>query len=175
MKAAWPQSSKRLIDEDAEALFERFRAVVSAIRNTRAELNVPLESRPPIRLMAKQPTMLKFFDAHRPLLQAMVHAGDITVEAAARRPKHAAAMVVDGLEIIMPLEGLIDVQQERGRLQQRVNELTSELTRLEARLRDAQFTRKAPKDVVAQARSRRTQLRDTLKKFSEHLSVLSSM
>jgi valyl-tRNA synthetase len=175
MKAPWPKPTKALMNREVEARFAQLQAVVSAIRNTRSELNVPLASRPPVRLRAKEPAVLKFFEAHQPLLQALTHAGDITVDTRGQRPKHAAATIVDGIEVIVPLEGLIDIQQERGRLQQRVTELTNELSRLELRLRDQQFVQKAPKEVIEQAKSRRTELQDTLKKFSEHLAVLQSM
>jgi valyl-tRNA synthetase len=175
MVAPWPKPAQRLIDEEAEAHFERFKAVITAIRNTRAELNVPLESRPLVRLVTKQPKVREFFDAHRPLMQTMAQVGDIIVEPIGQRPKDAAAMVVDGIEVLVPLAGLIDPQQERVRLQQCVDELTKQFSQLDVRLRDKQFTDKAPKDVVAQTKERRAQVRETLKRFSEHLSVLSSL
>ena len=73
------------------------------------------------------------------------------------------------------LAGLIDPLKERDRLAQRIAELTGELTRLETRLRDAQFTQKAPPDVVQQVKDRRSQVQDSLKKFSEYLAVLQTM
>ncbi|MBI4343030.1 MAG: class I tRNA ligase family protein, partial [Candidatus Omnitrophica bacterium] len=175
MTAAWPKASSKLIDEEAEEAMEQFQAVVGAIRNTRAELNLPLDSRPAVRLVAKQPKIRQFFDAHRPLLQALAQVGETVVEAAGQRPKDAAAMVVDGIEVLIPLAGLIDTQKERARLQQRVEELTKQLAQTEARLKDKRFTGKAPKEVVEQTKARRTQIQDTLKKFSDHLAVLQSM
>jgi valyl-tRNA synthetase len=81
-------------------------------------------------------------------------------------------MVVDGIELFMPLEGLIDLAAERKRLEERQRELQAELGRLDQRLADAQFLARAPKEVVEQARARRADARDTLKKCSAHLAVL---
>ena len=175
MLASWPKASAKLIDEEAEEYMARFQAVVGAIRNTRAELNLPLDSRPTVRLVSKQPKVRQFLDTHRPLLQALAQVGDTAVESAAQRPKDAAAMVVDGIEVLIPLAGLIDTQKERARLQQRVDELTKQLAQTEARLNDKQFTGRAPKEVVEQTKARRTEIQDTLKKFSDHLAVLQSM
>ena len=175
MTAAWPKASSKLVDEEAEADMGRLQAVVGAIRNTRAELNLPLDSRPAIRLVTKQPKVRQFFDAHRPLVQALTQAGDTAVESSAQRPKDAAAMVVDGVEILMPLAGLIDTQKERARLQQRVEELTKHLAGIEARLKDKQFTAKAPAEVVEQTKTKRAEVQETLKKFSDHLAVLQAM
>jgi len=175
MRQAWPKPSKSLHDASADRSFEQLKAVIGAIRNTRAELNVPPDRRPAVRLVAKQAAVRRFFDAHRGLLEALARTGEITLAEKGARPKHAAATIVDGIEVIMPLEGLIDIEKERARGEQRVKELTSELARVKTRLTDRQFTRKAPKEVVEQAKARRGQLEHTLKKVSEHVAVLRSM
>jgi len=175
MRAQWPKPSKGLIDENVERLFERFQAVVTTVRNTRAELNIPLESRPPVRLASKEAAVRQFFEEHRPLFQAMAQVGDVTVHLAGTRPKDAAVAVVDGIEVLLPLAGLIDVAKERARLQQKVDELTAHIGRLDARLRDRQFTEKAPKDIIEQTHASRSQAQDTLKKLTEHLAVVQSM
>ena len=192
MVAPWPKADKKLVDAEAERLFEQLQGVVTAIRTTRAELNVPLESRPAVRLAASQAAVRSFFEAHRPLLQALAALGTVDVGAARESPpragsrratkdsgagkaKDAAAMVVDGVEVLMPLAGLIDTGKERSRLQQRVDELTKQLSGIEARLKDAQFTAKAPKEVVDQTKERHAQIQETLKKFSDHLALLQSM
>jgi valyl-tRNA synthetase len=175
MVAAWPTPSKRLIDDDAEELIEQFKAVVTAIRNTRSELNVPLGSRPPIHLASAKPAVRAFFESHRALLQTLAHAGEVRVSAGRQRLQQAAATVVDGIEVLIPLVGLIDAAQERQRLQQRVDELTKQLSQLDQRLHDAQFTTKAPQDILEQTKTRRAQVRETLKKFSDHLAAIQSM
>ena len=84
-------------------------------------------------------------------------------------------MVVDGIEIFVPLAGMIDPARERERLQQRVDELSKQLSQVETRLRDKQFLGKAPQEVVTQAKERRLQLRLTLKRLSGHLAVVQSL
>ena len=175
MKAPWPKPDKKLADDDAEELFARFQAVVGAIRNTRAGLNIPPESRPPVRVASGKSAVRAFFEAHRTLLQALASLGEVDVEATRRRVKNAAAMVVDGIEVLMPLAGLIDPAKERARLQQRVDELTKQLTGAKRQLKNAEFTKKAPKEVIEQVKTRRAQLQETIKKFSDHLAVLQSM
>lgn len=175
MVAPWPKSSAKLVDREAERLFERLQAVITAIRTTRAELNVPPESRPPVRLASPQAEVRRLFETHRTLLQKLAALGEVSVEAKREAVRHAAAMVVDGVDVVMPLEGFIDPAKERQRLQQRVEELTKQLSSTEARLKDRQFTAKAPKEVVEQARTRRAELQDAAKKLSEHLSVLQGM
>lgn len=175
MKAAWPKLTKTLADREAEVRFEQFKAVVSAIRNTRAELNVPLTSKPPVRLATKEASTRSFFEEQRSLLQTIAGVSDVTVSAKSERQKDAASAIVDGIEVVVPLAGLIDTAKETQRLQQRVAELTNYLAKTEARLRDPRFTENAPAEVVEQAKTQRAQTQDTLKKLSQYLAVLQSM
>jgi valyl-tRNA synthetase len=193
MTAPWPKADKQLVDAEAEKLFERFQGVVTAIRNTRAELNVPLDSRPPIRLVSAKPDVRSFFKAHQALLQAMASLGEVRIEATRGRVGHTtsllgaiaagrhqlgagtAVIVVGDVVVQMTLTGFIIVVQERQRMQQRVDELTKQLAGIEGRLKDDQFTAKAPKEVVEQTKERRAQVQESLKKFSDHLTLLQSM
>jgi len=175
MLAAWPKASKRWLDAEAEAQFGLFQAVVTAIRNTKQELNVPLDTRPPVHLSTKRRDTRQFLETHRPLVQALAEVGDVTVGEGAGRPRDAAATVVDGVEVIVPLAGFIDVGRERARIQTRVQELSEELSRLAARLRDRQFTQRAPKEIVEQTKAKRGEVADTLKKFTSHLQLLQAL
>jgi len=175
MRSAWPTPAKGLVDPASERAFEQLKSVIASIRNTRAELHVPPDRRPPVRLVTKHAATRRLLDAHRPLVQALARTGDITLAEKGTRPRHAAATIVDGIEVIVPLEGLIDIEKERRRAERRVTELTGELKRVRARLADRQFTQKAPKEVVEQARARRAQLGHMLKRVSEHAAVLRSM
>jgi len=175
MVAPWPKASKRWFDQDAEVKFELFQSVVTAIRNTKQELNVPSETRPPVQLSTKRRQVREFFEEQRPFVQALAQVGEVTVGEAITRSRDAAATVVDGIEVIVPLSGLIDVARERQRVQTHVQELSEELARLEAKLKDRQFIQRAPEDVVAQTKARRTQVTETLKKFTSHLHLLESL
>lgn len=175
MIAPWPKPDKKLIDDEAESQFERFTAVIGAIRTTRAELNVPPDRKPPVHLVTQHATLRSFFESQQPLLQTLAGVGEVHVAAKAQKPKDAASAVVDGIEVILPLAGLIDVDKERARIKQRVDELTKHLQQADARLKDRRFTDKAPADIVQGARDRKAQLEETLKKTAEHLAVLQAM
>ncbi len=175
MTTKWPVVEKRWIDREAEAHMALFKTVVTAIRNTKAELNVPMGARPSIHLATKRLEVRRFFEAHRPFLQSLARVGEIAIDEVIAKPRDAAATVVDGVEVIMPLAGLIDPHRERQRLQSRVNELTNELARLDARLNDQQFIQRAPREVIDGIKAKRPQLEETLKKLSGHLHLLESL
>jgi len=176
MVAPWPKAAKKLMDPDAEEQFERFKAVVTSIRTTRAELNVPNDRKTPVVwVISKDVATRHFFDNHKALLQALAQVSEVAALEDFHKQKDATTAVLDGVEVVIPLGGLIDVQKETQRLQQRVTELTNHLARTDARLRDPQFTEKAPPEIIEQTRNQRAQIHETLKKVSEYLSVLQAM
>ena len=175
MVAPWPKADKRFIDAASESRFETFKAVITAIRNTKAELNVPSEARPMVHLSSKQSDVRDFFDAQRPYMQALAQIKDVTVAETVAKSGDAAATVVDGIEVVVPLAGLIDAAKERQRVETRIKELTDELGRIDAKLKDKQFVQRAPKEIVEQVKARRAQVVETLQKFSGHLQVLQTL
>ena len=64
-------------------------------------------------------------------------------------PENAMAGVVDGVEIYLPLKGLIDVEKETARLGKELEKLEKEIKRLSGKLSNAGFLSKAPEQVVA--------------------------
>jgi len=175
MVAEWPKASKRSADADLEARFNLLQSVIAAIRNTRSELNVPLDTRPAVQLASKQAEAREFLAAHRAHVRVLAQVGEVAVAETVRRTGDAAATIVDGVEVVIPLAGLIDAGKERQRLEGRMKELTDELARIDAKLADAQFTQRAPEQVVQQTRDRHTQVTETIKKFHGHLQLLKSL
>ncbi len=175
MTAHWPLADRTLTDTRSENLVEALQAVVTAARTLRAEFNVPAGTKPPLRLIVPHPEIREFLEAQRPLLQTLAQAGEVAIERSrTTRPKQTAVSVTAEAEVLLPLEGLIDPAKERQRLQQRVDQLSQELSRLHARLKDRQFTAKAPADVVDQMRGRQEEVEAARKRFTEHLAVLEA-
>jgi valyl-tRNA synthetase len=176
MVSAWPVLDKTLVDTEAETQFERLKAVVTSIRTTRAELNVPHDRKTPtVWLISKDAATRRFFDEHQHWLQALAQVSAVAVLQDFQRQRDATAAVVDGVEVVIPLGGLIDVQKETKRLQQKVNELSGYVERTTTRLHDKQFTEKAPAEVIEQSRKQLSQAQETLKKLSDYLAIFESM
>jgi valyl-tRNA synthetase len=88
------------------------------------------------------------------------------------RGRGIARAVLSGAEIAVPLEGLIDVEKERARLERELTKLTSEYEGLEQRLANQDFVNRAAADVVAQTRHRVAALSDQINKLRATLEAL---
>ncbi len=87
----------------------------------------------------------------------------------APRPEKAAVAVAAGMEIFLPLAGLIDLAEEERRLRKEIEKTRAEWDRLERKLANPQFVEKAPEVVVAKERGRAEEMRESLAKLQASL------
>jgi len=136
----------------AEADVEWLKGMVSALRRVRSELNVPPSKQ--VRLLlqgggaADQARVQRFTSQLRFLLKLE----SIDWMAADAQTPPAAAAIVGELKLLVPLEGLVDMDAERARLDKEIARVSAEKEKSEAKL--ARFTDKVPAAVVEQERVR---------------------
>jgi valyl-tRNA synthetase len=90
----------------------------------------------------------------------------------APRPQNALSAALPGVEIFLPLEGLIDTEREKARLQKELDDRSKDLQRVEAKLANPQFTDKAPPAVVAKEEAKRAEAAAAIEKLRERLAAL---
>ena len=85
----------------------------------------------------------------------------------------SASAVVEGVEIYMPLEGIIDLEAERNRLDKKRAELSKGLESVSKKLSNENFVKRAPEDVVAGEKERRERLTQDLTIVERNLVALT--
>jgi valyl-tRNA synthetase len=131
--------------------------VITAIRNLRAERNVPPSAKVAPIVVAPEPVVAMLVQGEQ-FLKSLTNASSITITTAADRPADSAVAVLADAEVILPLEGLIDKAAEATRLRKSLADLDKQLGPVRAKLGNEQFLSRAPADVVAGLRSRETEL-----------------
>jgi valyl-tRNA synthetase len=96
-----------------------------------------------------------------------------TFDAAAEKPKASAAAVIDGSEIFIPLEGLIDLGKERERIQKEIDRLTGFMKSVEGKLSNKGFVENAPEAVVEKERQKKADAEESLGKLEAQLQELT--
>jgi valyl-tRNA synthetase len=174
--ADWPAARRAWLDPDAEKQVEFIQALVVAVRNLRAECNLPAGRRVPV-VVRGAPEQLELVERLRDQILPLARIETLSVSRDGSRPQVAASAVVAGAEVFLPLEGLIDVDEERARLAKEAAKLLDDLEGVKKKLRNQDFLRKARADVVERERTRLAQLEETLEKLKraqESLRVAQS-
>lgn len=169
-QAAWPVA--RIDAVSTGALFETAREAVQAIRQIRAEYAVA----PGVTVDAIIVSHESTHAAQKPMLDTIGSLARARVAQAALAPGGAAAhaLLSGGIEVVVPLAGMIDLGKEKERLQSELAQLEKQLGLLEARLANAGFVAKAPAAVVEAERAKAADWRSRVEQLHQKLKALSA-
>jgi valyl-tRNA synthetase len=174
MIAPYPTADTGAFDADAEREMESVFEIVRSIRNARVESGVDPAKfiRAFIIAGESKPGLEAHVEAIHTL--ARVHPLSIVgdVEGAKLRRDQAKILVLKGVEVILPLEGMIDTDAEKSRLLKETEAIKAEIERIERLLQDEAFTKKAPAAVVEKERQKLSDRKDKLAKLNERLAQL---
>ncbi len=171
-QAPWPEADVAAPDEEAEDRLGLLFDVVRAVRNIRAEMNVPPSSEVDVLLSAEDGAFAgATADALAPFF-ALARVASASPLAAGKRPAHAAAAVAGDMTVFVPLEGIIDFDVEIKRLGRAKEKLEKDVATLERKLSDENFVKKAPADVVAADAERLEVLKATAARVVDNLEAL---
>jgi len=171
--APYPKANLKLLDAGSEQVMETIMEVVRTIRNARAEYKVDI---------GKWVESSIYAGSHQADLKGK--AGVIEVLAKTRplhilsrdqRPANAEKAMVYVLkdaDVVIPLEGMVDIDAERARLSKEMGVLEREIARLTERLEDGRFTSRAPAAVIEKERSRLKEYGDKLARMKVELQQL---
>jgi valyl-tRNA synthetase len=150
--AAWPRPTG-VRDEAALATVAQWQEKIQAIRNLRAERNIPPAAKvAPIivtdGMVARQLRQGEAF------LKSLTGSSSLSITAASDRPADSAVAVLTDSEVILPLEGLIDKEAECAKLRKTLAEIDRQIMPLAAKLANEAFVSRAPAGVVAGQRAK---------------------
>ncbi|CAO3374763.1 valine--tRNA ligase [Azospirillum argentinense] len=173
ISARWPEHGAELIDSAARDEMDWVVRAISSVRSMRSEMNVPPAAQIELKLKDAGPESLKRLDTHRDLILRMGRLASVE-PLSGPVPKSAVQAVLDEATLILPLEGIVDLDKERARLTKEIEKLSGEIKKIDAKLSNEQFVAKAPEEVIEEQRDRRDtaeQARDKLQKALEMLAA----
>ena len=162
-----------MVDEDIEAEMTLAMEIVRAVRNVRAEFSVVPSRKIDSLVHADRKTAKVIMSSAETIMHmAGLQSMDIMSEDA-ERPTKAAVAVVAGIEVYMPLAGLIDLDKEIERIKRESEQMKIELEKVEAKLSNESFVNRAPETVVKRERDKAEDLKASIEKLDARIRELS--
>lgn len=176
MTALWPQYNYEYMDTTAEEQMTTIMDSIKAVRNMRAEVNVPPGKKSEVILQIASPAMQGVIKQYEQYFKSLASAESVIIlEIGAEKPKNAMTAVVSGLEIYLPLKGLIDVEKETARLTKEYEALEKEGSRIAGKLSNPGFIAKAPPEVILKDREKEKECRDKQAAIKARLAYLAEL
>ena len=175
--ARWPQVNEKEIDTNAVATFSLLQDLISGIRGVRSQYNVApsksIEAHVSVGGDAKrQNGAAEAVEQHGRYFERLANVDDLTVGVGLTKPKASAAVVTGAHEVFVPLAGMIDLDEERARLQKEIDQKQDFLGSVERKLRNQQFVTRAPEDVVQRERQKAADAKAEIQKLRANLDDL---
>jgi valyl-tRNA synthetase len=168
--AGWPEPREpEGWEADKVSDFALIQEIVRAIRNLRAEKGVAPSKRIAASFAGGGRTVLLREQSQVLVALAGLDEPQMEIEESlAEKPEDAATLVITPVEIYLPLAGMVDLEQERARLEKELAEAESQITRLE-KLLGSDFAKKAPEAVVNKEREKLAAYKETAEKIQAQL------
>jgi valyl-tRNA synthetase len=166
---AWPEHDG-LDDAAAEAEIGWVVDLVTAIRSVRVEMNIPPATMLPLVLANASPQTRVRARHWSEFVQRLARVTDISFADAV--PQGAVQLVVRGEVAALPLQGVIDLAAERARLAKEMAKCDADIARVDQKLGNADFLKRAPEEVVEGEREKRAEAQARQAKIAEALERL---
>ncbi len=169
--AAWPKYNEGLEFAKEATDMELIMSALKAVRNQRSEMNIPPSKKAKVFIKTEKADVFTqstlFFEKLASASEAVVVGDDFVA------PENAVSCVVEGAQIFMPLDDLVDKEKELERLTKEKERLLSEIKRVEGKLNNQGFVAKAPAQVVEEERKKEAKYREMLAKVEESLKAFN--
>ncbi|TKC15635.1 valine--tRNA ligase [Robertmurraya kyonggiensis] len=152
--AKWPEVNAELTDSEASAEMKLLVEMIRSVRNIRAEVNTPLSKKIKMIVKAKDAGVLGTLEKNRSYIERFCNPEELVLGIDVPTPDKAMSAVVTGAEIILPLEGLINIDEEIARLEKELDKWNKEVERVQKKLSNEGFVKKAPEKVIEEERAK---------------------
>jgi valyl-tRNA synthetase len=175
MVASWPDAVAlaRFADPGAEASIGRLIDVVVGVRAVRARYTIPPKRALDIVIKTTGDAENQWVNSEFGRMASLAGVGEFAAGTTAEKPPHSATVLASGMEIYIPLEGLVDFDAERERLAKERDKAVVELDRLRKKLGNEGFLAKAAPEIVEKDRARADELGDQLALIDAQLVELA--
>jgi valyl-tRNA synthetase len=154
--APYPVGLQRV--EEAEREMQVITELVTSIRNIRGELNISPGADIIVLIKPSRAGIEEIIKGNIPVIGRLVKASEIRVDKEIARPGHSAIAVTPYFEVYIPVEGLIDIEEEINRLEKEKEKINQSLGSLSRKLMNEEFLSKAPGAVVEKEKKRYQEL-----------------
>ncbi|MCX5725830.1 MAG: valine--tRNA ligase, partial [Candidatus Saganbacteria bacterium] len=173
--SGWPKAEGKFIDKKVDLEMQKIMDVIRSIRNIRAEVGVPQKKEAEVILVASGSDDRKILEEAKNHIINLCNAADVKIEKSLKKkPENSATAVASGIEIYMPLAGLIDIEKEVKRLKDEVEKIEEEIEKVETKLLNKQFILRANPEAVQKDRAKEEELKKKKEIIISQLRSLSS-
>jgi len=166
MVSSWPHIQKQIIDSGIEKEMNQVFEVIAAIRSMRLDLDIPASAQNiEVKIYPPDKNNRLLLESHVNHIKSLARCGFVNIEDEYRNSKGEYVSILRGMHIVIPLEGIIDIQKHKEKIDQKIFKAQSDIKSKKAMLDNKDFVKKAPREIVDAENEKLCLLEEELKKL----------
>ena len=173
MEAEWPKPDEFVHDSDAIEEMKIVKEIIVGIRNVRGEMNIPPAAE--VTVIADVPYLEEqcIIEKNIHYIKLLARVKQISIEKNIIKPPRSGSAVAGRNQVHVLLEGVVNLEEERQRIQKEIKKAEKELGKLKRKLQNQQFLTKAPDEIVKKVRAEADDMEEKIKKLNTNLEALA--
>tara|TARA_Y100001934_G_C12275451_1_gene737135 strand:- start:830 stop:1465 length:636 start_codon:yes stop_codon:yes gene_type:complete len=145
--------------------------IIIAIRSVRSRMNVAPSKYSDLVIQCKDNEQV-FLNNHIDLLKSLGRIDEVSMGSAIDKPTQSATIISGGMELYIPLGGLVNLEEEKTRMEKRIIDINRLLSSIDSKLSNENFLKRAPESVVERERSNKEKLNEEFKKITKNMEMI---
>jgi len=174
MVAPYPSASG-IENNQAQHDIDWLKGIIVGVRNIRGEMNISPAKAIPLLLSNGDSSDKTKLEQYENYLIGLAKLESITWLDPEDEVPQSSTQLVGSMEVLVPMKGLIDIDEEIARLTKKVTKLTNEINKLAAKLNNTKFVNNAPEAVVNKEREKLEEYRVSYHKFKEQVESIKAL
>jgi valyl-tRNA synthetase len=172
MVSVYPIADKRMIDAGIERDMQMVMDLILAIRNIRGEMNIAPSLQINVIVKVETTELGDHLEKSAGYAKTLARIKELRIGVSEAKPRSVATAVIAGAEVYVPLEGVLDLTQERDRLQKEIAKISKDIEVFSAKLSNKNFVDKAPREVVEKDTTKLEEFKVKRNKLEQSLTML---
>lgn len=173
--ADYPRVMEAYQDSQVEAQMAQLMELIRAVRTIRNEMNTPLSKPVDLYIKVQDAAGQALLEANQAYIKRFCNPAQLLISQAPEHPEEVVTQVLSFAEILMPLKGLIKLEDELARLEGEQAKLEKEVARIDGKLSNEKFVSRAPEHVVAEERNKRQGYLSQLETVKERIQQVKDL
>ena len=173
--ADYPRVMEAYQDSQVEAQMAQLMELIRAVRTIRNEMNTPLSKPVDLYIKVQDAAGQALLEANQAYIKRFCNPAQLLISQAPEHPEEVVTQVLSFAEILMPLKGLINLEDELARLEGEQAKLEKEVARIDGKLSNEKFVSRAPEQVVAEERNKRQGYLSQLETVKERIQQVKDL
>ena len=173
INSPWPNADNEKINNDIDNNINFIMLVITALRNLKSELNIsPVKE---IQLVCRGNKLkTDIIYENKKYFDDLVKVKDIQCFEKIKKPEKSSTIVINDVEIFVPLSDLIDINKEINRLKDKIKDFEGRMNAVKKKINNENFINRAPKEIVEHEKNKFINYQNNYVKLKENLDNLES-